>query len=75
MSFYCITNSKYGSRTTWSKDGQLLDSNSSLNWKLFGSKNEVLVLNNVTLKTGGVYSCVNDSGFTLSALLTVLGKL
>ena len=73
ISFYCITNSK--SRSAWYKDGQLLDSDSSLNWKLFGSKNEVLVLSSVTMETRGVFSCANDSGYTLSVLLTVLGKL
>lgn len=77
ISLYCINHSKLSSTgNLWYKDGTPLNTNSqAFDWLLVGPMGEVLLLNNVTIDTGGVYSCINEEGLSITSTLTVLGKL
>lgn len=77
MTLYCVGLSKpVSSGNIWYKDGtQLTTGHKAFDWSTFGPMDDVLVLKNITMETGGVYRCVNAEGASLTSSLTVLCKL
>ena len=76
VSLYCISHSKPSSKgNLWYKDGTPLDASfQAFDWSLVGPMGEILLLSNVTMETGGLYSCVNEEGLSITSTLTILGN-
>ena len=64
VSLYCVVQASTPPTIEWLKDGTAISANSSasaVDFTIVGG-GEVLLLNNVTVETGGNYTCVASSG-------------
>ena len=78
LNLYCLINSPSSlGDITWYKDDQPLvpavTKELGVDWTHYQPMGEVLVLGNITMEMGGVYTCVSDDKAHF-ALLTVIGN-